>query len=59
MLIADTLSRIKSKGNSEFDNWEEKEVEISIEEINEFTTISGQKHVFKMATETDKELRIH
>jgi len=60
LLIAYTLSRIESGGNSIiFDNWEKKEVEVTIEEVNKYTSISENKREqFKLATESDKELNM-
>jgi hypothetical protein len=57
LLIADTFSRIKSNGDSIFDDWEKREVEITIEEVNKYSLISESKHEeFKLATESDKKL---
>jgi hypothetical protein len=57
LLIVDTLSRIKSNGDSIFDDWEKREVEITIEEVNKYSLISESKREeFKLATESDKEL---
>lgn len=59
LLIADTLSRIESEGDSIFDNWEKKEIEVTIEEVNKYTSISENKREqFKLATESDKELNM-
>jgi len=59
LFIADTLSRIESKGDTVFDDWEKREVEINIEEVNKYTSISENKREqFKLATESDKELNI-
>jgi hypothetical protein len=59
LLIADTLSRIKSIGNSIFDDWQKKEVEITIEEVNKYALISKKKGAeFKLATESNKELNM-
>jgi hypothetical protein len=59
LLIADTLNRIKSVGDSIFDYWEKREVEITIEEVNKYASISENKRAeFKLATESDKELNM-
>ncbi|XP_060873973.1 uncharacterized protein K02A2.6-like [Metopolophium dirhodum] len=59
LLIADTLSRIKSEGDSIFDDWENREVEVTIEEVNVSTSINENKREqIKSATELDKELNL-
>ncbi|CAI6345716.1 unnamed protein product [Macrosiphum euphorbiae] len=60
LCIADTLSRIESKGDTIFDDWEKREVEINIEEVNKYKiSISENKRdQFKLATESDKELNM-
>lgn len=59
MFIAGTLSRIVSRGDCEFDNWENKEVKITINGVNKYSEIrENKREKFKIATEVDKESKV-
>lgn len=59
LYIADTLSRVESKEDKTFDDWKEKEIEISVEQINKYTPITKEKwEEFRKKTELDKELNM-
>ncbi|KAF0764619.1 Uncharacterized protein FWK35_00011318, partial [Aphis craccivora] len=59
LVIADTLSRTKAEGDSLFDDWEKREVEVTIEEVNVNLLISENKRdQIRLATELDKELNL-
>jgi len=59
LVIADTLSRTKVKCDSLFDDWEKREIEVTIGEVNVNTSKSKNKREqIRLATKLDKELNL-